>query len=297
MKILVTGATGLIGGALCGQLSDEGHEVATVSRRAQSSGRFPVIRWDPLEGPVPAAAVDGCDAVIHLAGEPVAGGRWTPEIKRRIRDSRVIGTRNLIAGFRATSQPPRILLSASAVGYYGSRGDEILDETSKPGAGFLPEVSIEWEREAQAAAELGVRVVQVRIGVVLAREGGALPKMLPAFRLGIAGNLGDGRQWFPWIHQADTVGIIRHALLNDAVRGPINAVAPDIVTNAEFTKALGRALKRPTFFSAPAFALSLVLGEMAEVVLASQRVLPHVAEATGYRFRFPGLEEALKDLL
>lgn len=297
MKILVTGATGLIGGALCARLESEGHEITTVSRRAQSPSRFPVIEWDPVSGPIPVAAVEGSEAVIHLAGEPVAGRRWTDDVKRRIRDSRVTGTRNLVAGLHAARRSPRLLISASAVGYYGARGDEPLDEESKPGEGFLCNVSAEWEREAHSAIVLGLRVAQVRIGVVLAREGGALPKMLPAFRLGVAGNLGDGQQWFPWIHLDDVIGVICHALLNDNVRGPINAVAPGIVTNAEFTKALGRVLGRATFFPVPAFALNLVFGEMAEIVLASQRVLPRVAEATGFRFRFPTLEEALRDLL
>lgn len=287
----------MIGGALCARLVSEGHEITTVSRRARAPSRFPVIEWDPVSGPIPVAAVEGCEAVIHLAGEPVAGRRWADDVKQRIRDSRVTGTRNLVAGLHAARRSPRLLISASAVGYYGARGDEPLDEDSKPGEGFLCNVSTEWEREAQSAIVLGLRVAQVRIGVVLAREGGALAKMLPAFRLGIAGNLGDGRQWFPWIHLDDVIGVICHALLNDNVRGPINAVAPGIVTNAEFTKTLGRVLGRPTFFPVPAFALNLVFGEMAEVVLASQRVLPRVAEATGYRFRFPGLEEALKDLL
>lgn len=297
MKILVTGATGLIGGALCARLQSEGHEVAIVSRRAAGSGPYPVFQWDPMTGPIPVAAVEGCEAVIHLAGEPVAGGRWTSEIKRRIRDSRVIGTRNLVAGLRAASRSPRILVNASAVGYYGARGDEQLDENSKPGAGFLPDVCVEWEREAQAAIELGVRVSMVRIGVVLAREGGALAKMLPAFKLGVAGNLGDGRQWFPWIHHEDIVGVIHHALLNDAVRGAVNAVAPGIVTNAEFTKTLAGVMHRSPFVAAPAFALNLLFGEMAGVMLASHRVAPRVAEETGFRFRFPILEAALRDLL
>jgi uncharacterized protein (TIGR01777 family) len=297
MKILVTGATGLIGKALCTQLAGEGHEIAILTRRKQSESPYRIYQWDPESGPAPAAALAGRDAVIHLAGEPVAEGRWTDEKKRRSRESRVTGTRNLVAGMRAVKDGPPVLVSGSAVGYYGSRGDEKLDERSRPGVGFLSEVCIEWENEALKAAESGVRVALVRTGLVLAREGGALAKMLPIFRLGFAGSLGDGRQWFPWIHRDDEVGIIRHALLSDAVKGPINAAAPGIVTNQEFTKTLADILDRPAFLSVPEFMLNLIFGEMGEAVLASQRMIPSVAEETKYAFRFPTLKAALVDLL
>ena len=297
MKILVTGATGLIGKALCTQLAGEGHEITILTRRQQSESPYQLYQWDPQSGPAPAAALAGRDAVIHLAGEPVAEGRWTDEKKRRIRESRVTGTRNLVAGMRAVKDGPRVLISGSAVGYYGSRGDEKLDERSRPGVGFLSEVCIEWENEALKAAELGVRVALVRTGLVLAREGGALAQMLPIFRLCLGGSLGDGRQWFPWIHRDDEVGLIRHALLNDALKGPINAAAPGIVTNEEFTKTLAKTLDRPAFLLVPEFMLSLIFGEMGEALLASQRMIPSVAEETKYAFRFPTLKGALADLL
>lgn len=297
MKILITGASGLIGRAVCARLSRDGHHLVTTSRRPARDGRGDVHEWNPQAGPIPAAAIEGVDAVIHLAGEPVAGGRWTAEMKRRIRDSRVAGTRNLVAGIAAAGARPRALISASAVGYYGDRGEEELDESSPPGEGFLSEVCVEWEREALAARSSSLRVALVRIGPVLARDGGALEKMLPAFRLGLGARLGDGRHWFPWIHIDDVTGIICHALENERIEGPINAVAPGLVRNAEFTAALARELHRPAFLSAPGFALNLLMGEMASVVLMSQRVVPRRASETQYRFKFPELEAALSDLL
>ena len=297
MNILVTGATGLIGRALCQRLADEGHTVTILSRHPREEVRFRAFQWDPLGGPPPADSLEGADAVIHLAGEPVAGGRWTSALKRRIRESRISGTRNLIAGIGAAAVRPKVLVAASAVGFYGDRGDEILDERASPGQGFLGEVCVEWEREANRAGDLGLRVAEVRIGVVLSDAGGALPRMLPAFRLGVAGDLGSGRQWFPWVHIDDVVGIFRHALMTDLVRGPMNAAAPGIVTNAGFTRALARELHRPSFLSAPAFALRLLFGEMATILLGSQRVIPGVALETGYRFRYPELNEALRDLI
>jgi uncharacterized protein (TIGR01777 family) len=297
VNILVTGATGLIGRALCQRLADEGHTVTILSRHPREDVRFRAFQWDPLGGPPPVDSLEGADAVIHLAGEPVAGGRWTPELKRRIRESRISGTRNLIAGIGAAAVRPKVLVAASAVGFYGDRGDEILDERASPGQGFLSEVCVEWEREANRAGDLGLRVAEVRIGVVLSDAGGALPRMLPAFRLGVAGDLGSGRQWFPWVHIDDVVGIFRHALMTDLVRGPMNAAAPGIVTNSGFTRALAHELHRPSFLSAPAFALRLLFGEMATILLGSQRVIPGVALETGYRFRYPELSEALRDLL
>ncbi|MFN7947837.1 MAG: TIGR01777 family oxidoreductase [Blastocatellia bacterium] len=298
MKLLITGATGLVGRALCRSLKNDGHSVAALSRTPDPA-RVPqadaVFAWQPEAGMPPAAAFEGVDGVIHLAGESVAARRWNDEHKRRVRDSRVLGTRHLVAAMQALAAPPRVFISASAVGFYGDRGDETLDEHSPPGRGFLSEVCMEWEGEAQRAAEFGARVVLLRIGVVLSRQDGALAQMLPIFKLGLAGKLGSGRQWFPWIHLDDVVGIIRFALEHPG-SGPVNAAAPGIVTNAEFTDALAQALHRPAFFAAPAFGLKLVMGEMAAVVLASQRAVPQAALNAGYRFRYPELRPALAEL-
>ena len=298
MKVLITGATGVIGGAICGRLVEAGHEVVTLSRQARPATPSGIrsFRWNPEQELPPAEALDGVDAVIHLAGEPVAGGRWTPELKRRIRDSRVLGTRNLVEGMRRQSTPPRVLIGASAVGYYGDRGEEQLDETSAPGRGFLSEVCQDWEHEYRKAADAGIRVAMVRIGVVLSPTGGALEKMLPPFRLGLGGRLGSGRQWFPWIHLDDIVGLFEFALLNESVHGPLNGVAPEVLTNDQFTHRLARALHRPVFLPVPEFVLRLLTGEMAAVVLASQRVSPRVPIDAGYLFRFPSVENALRDI-
>ena len=255
------------------------------------------FHWEPAAESPPAEAWEGVEAVIHLAGEPVAAARWTEEQKRRIRDSRVKGTRNLVAGMRATPRPPKVLVSASAVGFYGDRGDEVLNERSAIGSGFLSEVCLDWETEAARARELGSRVALVRTGVALSPSGGALEKMLLPFKLGLGGRLGDGRQWFPWIHIEDIQGIIQHALMSPVVDGPINGVAPGVVTNEEFTRELAAALNRPIFLPVPQFALRVLLGEMAEVVTASQRVVPQVALDTGYRFKYQNLRPALESLL
>lgn len=297
MKILVTGATGLIGRAVCQTLINDGNQVVILSRRAApASPGVTAFRWEPEREAPPVEAWEGVEAVIHLAGEPVAA-RWTDERKRRIRDSRVIGTRNLIAGMKALRKAPEALIASSAVGFYGDRGDEVLNERSPAGSGFLSEVCLEWEAETGRAREFGVRVAQARIGVVLSPEGGALEKMLPPFKLGLGGRLGSGRQWFPWIHLDDIVGILRHALLTPAINGAINGVAPGIVTNEEFTRELAGALNRPVFFPVPEFALRILMGEMAEVALGSQRVVPQVALDTGYQFRYPNLRPALDALL
>ena len=300
MKILITGATGLIGRRVCRSLINEGHQVVVLSRRPPAATDLSgviVFRWEPVAEPPPAAALEDVEAVIHLAGEPVAAARWTDEQKRRIRDSRVKGSRNLVAGLRATPRPPKVFVSSSAVGFYGDRGDEILNEGSAPGSDFLSEVCLDWETEAARSRELGVRAAFVRTGVAISPSGGALEKMLPPFKLGLGGRLGDGRQWFPWIHIEDVVGIFLHALMSPAVDGPINGVAPGIVTNEEFTRELAAALNRPAFFPVPQFALRALMGEMAEVVTASQRVVPQVALDTGYRFKYPNLRPALESLL
>jgi uncharacterized protein len=300
MKILITGATGLIGRAICRRLVDEAHQIIVLSRRPES-GRVvegvQVVGWEPLLGPPESGVWEGVDAVIHLAGEPVAASRWTDEQKRRIRDSRVIGTRHLIEGIKGATDRPKILVSGSAVGFYGNRGDEHLDERSAPGQGFLPEVCQQWESEALRGREMGLRVVLVRTGVVLSTNGGALEKMLLPFKLGLGGRMGDGRQWFPWIHIDDIAGIFCHALFSNGLSGPINGVASGIVTNAEFTDELAAALRRPVIFSVPELVLKIVMGEMAEVVLHSQRVIPRVAMDSGYRFRFQMLSSALRSLL
>lgn len=297
MKILVTGATGLIGRALCQALAKAGHTLVALSRSPRQSGEIPAqfFAWQPLSEVAPQAALEGVEAVIHLAGESVSE-RWTPERKRAIRDSRVLGTRNLVAGMRQSATPPRIFISGSAVGIYGNRGDEILTEDSQPGQGFLADVCREWEAESIQAEALGTRVVTLRTGVVLDPSGGALRTMLPAFKLGAAGKLSDGKQWFPWIHHADIIGLCLHALSTEQVRGPLNGVAPNPVTNEEFTKELAAVLNRPALLAVPKFALDLMFGEMATVILASQRVSPATAQQTGYVFQFPWLKPALADL-
>jgi len=298
MQAVVTGATGLIGQALMRKL---GPRVAVLSRddgRAQRLlGGVKAYRWAPEGDPAPAEALRGAEVVFNLAGEPAADGRWTAGKKRRIRDSRVVGTRNLVEGLAALDERPRVLVSASAVGYYGDRGDELLDERSSPGQDFLAEVCIDWEREAMAAERLGMRVVCVRIGVVMSPAGGALAKMLPPFRLGAGGRLGSGRQWMPWIHIDDLVGILLHAAWSETLRGPINGVAPAPVTNAAFTAALGHAVRRPAVLPMPAFALNVAFGEMSDMLMASQRVMPALALRSGYTFLHPDLDGALASLL
>jgi uncharacterized protein len=300
MKILITGATGLIGRAICQRLSDESHQLVVLSRRpevARGITAAKVFGWDPLLGPPERDVWDGVDAVINLAGESVAASRWTEEKKRRIRDSRVIGTRNLIAGLKDAPDLPRVVVNGSAVGFYGDRGDERLDEFSDPGQGFLPEVCREWEGEALRGRELGIRVVLVRTGVVLSSAGGALEKMLTPFKLGLGGMMGDGTQWFPWIHLDDIAGIFHHALSTAGLSGPINGVAPGIVRNSEFTRELAAVLHRPALLSVPGFVLKIAMGEMAEMVLGSNRVIPRVALESGYVFRFPMLKQGLEELI
>lgn len=299
MKILITGATGLIGRKLCGSLSGDGHKVVALSRSPEKTGGLAadeVLKWEPISGPPPSQALDRIDVVVHLAGEPIADHRWTDEQKKRIRDSRVLSTRNLVEGLRSADSKPSALISGSAIGFYGDRGDELLEETAAMGRGFMSEVCRDWENEAAVASGLGIRVVQVRTGVVLSTEGGAFKKMLPPFKLGVGGPLGSGKQWFPWIHISDIVGIFRHAIDNGSMKGPVNGVAPEPVTNAEFTKQLGRALHRPAFLPVPEFALRALLGEMADVLFGSQRVVPKAAVEAGYEFQYPLLARALEDL-
>jgi hypothetical protein len=296
MRTLVTGATGLIGRRLLQRLQ----RPVVLSRNpggARELGTGEAYAWSPERQVPPAEALADVSVVFNLAGEPVAGGRWTDERKRRIRDSRVLGTRNLVAGLAAQERRPTVLVSASAVGYYGDRGDETLDEGAPPGRDFLADVCREWEHEAQAAEQFGIRVVCVRMGLVLAADGGALAKMLPPFRLGLGGRLGKGDQWMPWIHLDDGVGILLHASQDPRVRGAINAVSPGPVRNAQFTAELGRVLHRPTLLAVPNLALRLRFGELSQVLTVSQRVLPSTALGTGYAFKYPELAPALQALL
>jgi uncharacterized protein (TIGR01777 family) len=285
MNITVTGASGFLGRHLVEELKAEAHDVHVLGRG----------RWDTVSGQEPPReSLEHAGAVVHLAGEPVAQ-RWTAETKKRIRTSRVDGTRHLVNALSTLSRRPKVLVSASAIGFYGDRGDEILTEQSGSGIGFLAQVTEEWESAARIAEALGIRVVLLRFGMVLGKDGGALAKMLPIFRWGLGGKLGSGRQWMSWIHVADVTALIRHALITDALRGPINATAPNPVTNADFTRTLAGALHRPGIFPVPAFALKLAFGEMASVILASQRVLPTAAEAAGFHFQYPILAGALAD--
>jgi len=256
------------------------------------------LRWDPATGAITLAGPSIADAVVHLAGDSIMGLRWTAEKKRRIRESRTTATRLLVQTLTRLAKPPAVLVCASGVGYYGSRGDEVLTEDSRLGTGFLAELARDWEAATAPAIAQGMRVVNMRLGVVLSAQGGALATMLTPFRMGLGGVIGDGAQWMSWIALDDVIGAIRHALATDALRGPVNAVAPAPVTNAEFTRILGRVLGRPTLMPLPAFAARLTLGEMAdELLLASQRAVPARLQASGYRFRYASLEEALRGVL
>lgn len=279
-------------------LAAAGHEVVRLVRRVPVPGEN-AVRWDHAKGNVDAVKLEGLDAVVHLAGENVGSGRWTPARKASIRDSRVYGTRVLCNALAGLAFPPKTLVCASAVGCYGDRGEEVLTEESPPGTGFLAGVCREWEAASESAARSGIRVVTLRIGVVLSAKGGALSRMLPFFRAGLGGVMGTGKQYVSWISLDDLAGIVLHALVCADLRGPVNAVAPAPVTNREFTGALGKALSRPTPLPVPAFALRLAVGrEMADaLLLASARVVPRRLEETGYRFRFPEIGEALRHLL
>jgi len=300
-EILLSGATGLIGGRLLPVLGRDGVAVRALTRRPEAAPRLAAPnRWVGWDGRnVPAGAVAGAAGVVHLAGEPVFGGRLTAARRALILASRVESTRSLVEAIAALPAPqrPRVLVSASAVGYYGSRGDQILDEDAAPGEGFLAEVCRAWEAEALAATRHGVRCVVLRIGIVLAREGGALPRMALPFRAGLGGRLGDGRQWFPWIHAGDLVSLIRAALRDDAYTGPVNAVAPEPVRNAELTRTLASVLHRPALFAVPAFALRAALGELSGELLGSRRCLPRRALARGFAFAHPRIESALRSEL
>jgi uncharacterized protein len=293
LTVVVTGATGLIGHALVESLRAQKHDVRRIlhSPRAREAGD---IVWDPMRTPLSVDALAGADAVIHLAGEPIAH-RWTDERKRAIRESRVRATEQLAQAVRALDVKPRVFLCGSAVGYYGNRGDEVLDETSPSGSDFLARVCVEWEDATKPMADAGVRVVFLRTGIVLSPRGGALERLLPIFRLGVGGPIGTGRQWMSWIGLHDHVRAMGHALVTDTLSGPANFCAPNPVTNAEFAVILGRVLRRPAIVPVPALALELLYGEMATATLLSgQRAIPKALSASGFTFGEPTLEAALR---
>lgn len=296
MHVLMTGSHGLIGSALMPFLGDGGHQVRRLLRtESDESG---TTSWDPEAGTFAPGAFAGIDAVAHLAGESIASGRWTTARKSNIRDSRVIGTRNLCTVLAGLETPPRVLVAASAIGFYGDRGDELLDESAPPGSGFLPGVCQEWEDAVAPARARGIRVVHLRTGIVLSPQGGALAQMLLPFKLGAGGVLGSGNQYMSWVALDDMLGIVLHALTDTSVSGPVNAVAARAVTNREFTKTLGKVLQRPTIFPVPAFAVRLLFGEMGDaLLLASTRVAPTRLKEAGFEFAYPDLEGALRHVL
>jgi uncharacterized protein (TIGR01777 family) len=295
MTTLLSGATGTIGHRLAVKLDDPRVLARSPKRVLAAVGRVPTFEWNS-DIEVPPEAMEEVDAVVHLAGERVAEGRWTDEKRALILESRVRGTRRIVEAIAVATPRPRLLIVASAVGFYGSRGDELLDEKSAPGEGFLADVCRAWEAEAAAATTLGVRVVLARFGHVLAPEAGILARMLPMFGFGLGGPLGSGAQWMPWIHVADVVGLLLHAFEHTEIEGPMNVCAPEAVTNREFARELGRVLNRPAFLPVPASAIRLAFGDLASMILASERVVPAVALRTGYAFRFDSLDAALRDL-
>ena len=291
MKILVSGSSGLVGQALLPLLTTQGHEVTRLVRKKSETG----IYWQPDVNEIDVRALEGFDAVIHLAGDNIADGRWTSEKKAKIRDSRIHGTKLLSQALAQLANPPKVLVSASAIGFYGPHGDESLDESAKAGDDFLAQVCRDWEASTQPAANKGIRVVNLRFGVILSTKGGALAKMLPPFLMGAGGNLGSGRQVMSWVSLDDVLGSIYHCLVNETIHGPVNVTSPNPATNAEFTKALGRVLHRPTVARVPSFGARLLFGEMADALLLSgARVLPAKLMETNYKFRHPDLEEALR---
>ena len=297
MKILISGSHGLVGKALIKSLTTDGHEVVRLVRRARSAGA-PEIEWHPNEGRIDAQQLEGFDVVVHLAGENIAEGRWTADKKRAIHESRVKGTSLLSNALANLSQPPPLFLSASAIGYYGDRGDELLTEKSMPGKGFLPEVCIEWENATKPAVQKGIRTVYTRFGIILDTSGGALEKILTPFRMGIGGRIGNGKQWMSWIALDDVVNGLKFLIDDQSTDGPVNFVSPIPVTNAEFTTTLGRVLSRPTLFPVPAFGVRLAFGGMADaLLLSSQKVAPGVLTERGFSFTWSMLEPALRKIL
>lgn len=298
MNILVSGSTGLVGNALIPALTTAGHEVIRLVRSKSKAPARELVHWDPSANYIDAAGLEGLDAVVHLAGESIAAGRWTDAKKARIRDSRVNGTRLLCETLAHTSRPPTVLICASAIGFYGDRGDETLTESSPAGAGFLPEVCQEWEAATDPARQKGTRVVNCRFGVILSPAGGALAKMLTPFKLGMGGVVGSGRQYMSWITLDDVVGALLYTMTASGLQGPVNVVSPQPVTNLEFTKTLGAVLHRPTVLPMPAFAARLAFGEMADaLLLSSSRVLPTRLQEAKYTFRHPELTAGLRAVL
>lgn len=301
MKIVIAGATGFLGRPLTASLVRDGHDVVVLTRHENAPGETGAraVRWDPARTATPwAAEVDGADAVINLAGEPIAGHRWTASQKHRIEESRIAATDRIVKAITSAERPPALLLNGSAVGFYGSCGDAVVTEDTGAGHDFLAGVCRRWEAQAVAASSAATRVVCIRTGLVLAKRGGALPKMLPAFKVGAGGRLGHGRQYWPWIHHRDWLALVRFVLDTPAIVGPLNATAPTPVTNAEFTRELGRALGRPTYFPVPRAALRLLLGEMADsLLLSGQRAVPAKAQAHGFKFAYPTLALALDAVL
>ena len=302
MRILVSGSTGFLGTALVETLEGQGHSIARLvrpgtSQKSAAGVRAESVSWDPVAGQFDAAGAEGADALIHLAGASIAGGRWNASRKNLLRTSRIDATRHLIGALAKLQRPPRVIVAASAIGYYGNRGDETLTEASAPGNDFLAGACREWEAEAARGAEFGARVVSLRFGIILAAHGGALPRMAMPFKFGAGGRLGDGRQWMSWLTLRETISIIQFALATSGLTGPVNAVAPNPVRNSEFTSILAKTLHRPALFPAPAFALRLALGEMADaLLLVSQKVMPSKLADSGYPFLQPNLAGALAEV-
>jgi len=295
VKIVIAGGTGFLGRPLTKRLVAEGHDVAILSRNPVAEGPSRAIAWSP-DGSAGgwAKEIDGADAVVNLAGESIAGRRWSAAHKREILDSRILATRSLAAAVACASRPPSVFVSGSAVGYYGPLDDELAVETTRAGSDFLAQVCQQWEAEAARVASARTRVVCIRTGLALERDGGALPQMLPPFKFGVGGPVGSGRQYWPWIHRTDWIDLVRWAIRTDAAAGPLNATAPEPVRNVTFARALGRALRRPSFMPAPAFALRLMLGEMADALLLSgQRAVPAKADALGFSFTYAHIDDAL----
>jgi uncharacterized protein len=295
MRIAVTGSTGLIGTALVRSLRSDGHEVVRLVRRPARAGDE--VEWDPHRQYVDVGGLVGCEGVVHLAGAGIGARRWNDAYRKEIRDSRVLGTAAIAEAVASLDAPPRVLISGSAVGFYGDTGDRAVDESAPPGDGFLPKLVVEWEEAAAPAEEAGIRTAFARTGLVVARKGGAWGRMFPIFKAGVGGQLGNGRQYWSYISLHDEVAALRHILDTESLSGPVNLTAPHPVTNREVTEAMGRALRRPAFFTVPAPVLRVVLGELAEDVLSSQRVLPNRLLESDFSFAFPGIDEAIRAAL
>lgn len=294
MKILITGATGLIGTALQSSFRDKGHELLLASRKEPMDASY--VQWDAAGGFAEPARLEGLDAVVHLAGENLSGLRWTDEKKKAIRDSRILGTRSVVDAISKLKQKPKVMIASSAIGFYGDRGDDEMTETSSVGKTFLAEVCREWEAESRRAEDSGIRTVLLRTGIVLSKDGGALGAMLMPFKLGLGGVVGSGKQWMSWISLVDQIEVVNYALENESIRGAVNSVSPNPITNKEFTAAMGEVLYRPTFIPVPEFAVHLAFGEMGDALLLdSIRVVPRRLQEAGFEFKYADLKKALKN--